>query len=52
MAAQGLTLAVLITTTALEVRAAKIGEGKYEKIMVLDPNDPVHKRMIEKNGAS
>lgn len=48
MAAQGFTLAVLIATAALEVRDAKMGEGKYEKIMVFDPNDPVHKRMIEK----
>lgn len=46
--AQGLTLAVLIATAAFETADAKAGKGRWETVMVLDPNDPEHKRMIEK----
>ncbi|KAK4193438.1 hypothetical protein QBC35DRAFT_106362 [Podospora australis] len=46
--AQGLTLAVLIATAAFETADAKAGKGRWETVMVLDPNDPEHKHMIEK----
>lgn len=46
--AQGLTLAVLIVSAAFEVNDAKKGNGRWETVMVLDPNDPEHKKMIEK----
>lgn len=46
--AQGLTLAVLIATAALEVGDANQGKGRWETVKVLDPNDPEHKNMIEK----
>ncbi|KAI1309835.1 mitochondrial hypoxia responsive domain-containing protein [Xylaria venustula] len=46
--AQGLTLAVLIASAAFETRDARQGKGRWETIMVLDPNDPEHKHLIEK----
>jgi hypothetical protein len=46
--AQGLTLAVLIATAAFEVGDASKGKGRWETVMILDPNDPEHKHMIEK----
>jgi len=46
--AQGLTLAVLIATAALETADAKSGKGRWETVMVLDPSDPTHKHLIEK----
>lgn len=46
--AQGLTLAVLIATAALELQDAKTGAGRWETVMVVDPDDPEHKRLIEK----
>ncbi|RYO82285.1 hypothetical protein DL766_000662 [Monosporascus sp. MC13-8B] len=46
--AQGLTLAVLVATAALETADAKRGTGRWETVMVLDPNDPEHKHLIEK----
>jgi hypothetical protein len=46
--AQGLTLAVLVATAALESGDAVQGKGRWETVMVLDPNDPEHKHMIEK----
>ncbi|KAK4129472.1 hypothetical protein N657DRAFT_677086 [Parathielavia appendiculata] len=46
--AQGLTLAVLIATAAFETADAKAGKGRWETIMVVDPNDPTHQKMIEK----
>lgn len=48
MYAQGLTLLVLLATGALEVSDAKSGRGKWETVMVLDPEDPEHKHLIEK----
>lgn len=46
--AQGLTLAVLIATAAFETADAKAGKGRWETVMVVDPNDPTHQHMIEK----
>lgn len=46
--AQGLTLAVLIATAALEVGDANQGKGRWETVKILDPNDPEHKHFIEK----
>jgi len=46
--AQGFTLAVLLLTAAFEVGDATKGKGRWETVMVLDPNDPEHKHMIEK----
>jgi len=46
--AQGLTLAVLLATGALEATDARAGKGRWETVMVLDPNDPEHKHLIEK----
>lgn len=48
MYAQGLTLAVLIATAAFETSDAKAGTGRWETVMVLDPDDPTHQHMIEK----
>ncbi|KAF7542299.1 hypothetical protein G7Z17_g11698 [Cylindrodendrum hubeiense] len=45
--AQGLTLAVLIISAAFEMNDAKKGSGRWQTVMVLDPNDPEHKHMIE-----
>jgi len=46
--AQGLTLAVLVATAAFEMGDAKKGEGRWETVKVIDPNDPEHKHLIEK----
>ncbi|KAI5467364.1 hypothetical protein BGZ63DRAFT_331072, partial [Mariannaea sp. PMI_226] len=46
--AQGLTLAVLIISAAFEMNDAKKGSGRWQTVMVLDPNDPEHKHLIEK----
>lgn len=46
--AQGLTLAVVIASLALEAKDKNQGEGRWETVKVLDPNDPTHKNMIEK----
>lgn len=46
--AQGLTLAVLIATAAFEMGDKNQGKGRWETVMVLDPNDPTHKHLIEK----
>jgi len=46
--AQGLTVAVLVGSFALEAKDAGKGQGRWEKVMVLDPNDPTHKHLIEK----
>ena len=46
--AQGLTLAVLILSGVFEATDAKAGKGRWETVMVLDPNDPEHKHLIEK----
>ncbi|KAK3903900.1 hypothetical protein C8A05DRAFT_14180 [Staphylotrichum tortipilum] len=46
--AQGLTLAVLIATAAFETADAKAGKGRWETVMVVDPDDPTQQHMIEK----
>lgn len=46
--AQGLTVGVLILTALFEAKDAKEGKGRWETVMVLDPNDPEHKHWIEK----
>lgn len=45
--AQGLTLLVLIVTGLLETADARKGQGRWETVMVVDPKDPEHKRLIE-----
>ena len=46
--AQGLTLAVLVATAAFEIGDRGQGEGRWETVKVIDPNDPQHKHLIEK----
>lgn len=46
--AQGLTVAVLIATAAFEISDRNKEQGRWETVKVLDPNDPTHKRLIEK----
>lgn len=48
MYAQGLTIAVLIATAAFEVGDKNQGQGRWETVKVVDPNDPQHKKVIEK----
>jgi len=44
--AQGLTLAVLLVSAAFEMNDAKKGTSRWQTVMVVDPNDPDHKRLI------
>lgn len=46
--AQTLTLAVLVASFALESNDLRAGKGRWETVKVLDPDDPEHKRMVEK----
>lgn len=46
--AQGLTVGVLVGSFALEARDANKGQGRWETVKVLDPNDPTHQHIIEK----
>ncbi|KAF2672427.1 hypothetical protein BT63DRAFT_411698 [Microthyrium microscopicum] len=46
--AQGLTLAVLLASFGLEARDVAQSKGRWETVKVLDPEDPMHQRMIEK----
>lgn len=46
--AQGLTLGVLLASFALETNDKVKKQGRWETVKVLDPKDPLHKRMIEK----
>ena len=48
MYAQGLTLAVLVATAAFEIGDANQGEGRWETVKIVDPDDPTHKHIIEK----
>lgn len=48
MYAQGLTLTALLGSFAFEANDAAKGKGRWETIQVVDPNDPEHKRLIEK----
>ncbi|KAI1165741.1 hypothetical protein F5B18DRAFT_609687 [Nemania serpens] len=46
--AQGLALVVLLASAAFETADARQGKGRWETIMVVDPDDPEHKHLIEK----
>ncbi|KAL9638218.1 MAG: hypothetical protein Q9164_001695 [Protoblastenia rupestris] len=46
--AQGLTIAVLIATAVFEIGDRGKGEGRWETVRVLDPDDPEHKHLIDK----
>lgn len=46
--AQGLTVAVLVITAAFEMNDAKTGAGRWQTVLIVDPNDPEHKKLIEK----
>jgi hypothetical protein len=46
--AQGLTLAVLLASFGLEASDVANKKGRWETVKVLDPTDPMHKRLIEK----
>lgn len=46
--AQGLSLAVVVASLALEAKDRGQGTGRWETVKVLDPNDPTHKHVIEK----
>ncbi|KAF2397153.1 hypothetical protein EJ06DRAFT_559274 [Trichodelitschia bisporula] len=46
--AQGLTIAILLASFMLEANDATKGKGRWETIKVIDPNDPLHKKIIEK----
>jgi len=46
--AQFLTVGVLIATAAFEISDQRSGQGRYETVRYIDPKDPEHKRMIEK----
>ena len=46
--AQGLTLAVLVATAAFEIGDKGKGEGRWETVKIVDPNDPTHKHLIDK----
>ena len=45
--AQGLTLAVFIASAGIEFQDANNKQGRWEKVQVIDPNDPEHKKKIE-----
>lgn len=46
--AQTLTVAVLIASAVFEIGDQSSGEGRWETVKVLDPEDPTHKHLIEK----
>lgn len=46
--AQGLTIAVVIISLAFEGTDQATGQGRWETVKILDPNDPTHKHMVEK----
>lgn len=46
--AQALTVGVLLATAAFEVGDANQGKGRWETVKIIDPDDPEHKRVIEK----
>lgn len=46
--AQGLTLAVLLATAVFEIGDRSEGEGRWETVKIVDPNDPEHKHLIDK----
>ncbi|KAL8848305.1 MAG: hypothetical protein Q9221_006659 [Calogaya cf. arnoldii] len=46
--AQGLTVAVLIATAIFEIGDRNKDEGRWETVRYKDPDDPEHKKMVEK----
>ena len=46
--AQGLTVAVVIISLAFETSDSSRGKGRWETVKIIDPNDPTHKHIIEK----
>jgi len=48
MYAQAFTIATLLGSFGLEAKDAAQQKGRWETIKVLDPDDPLHKRLIEK----
>lgn len=46
--AQFLTVGVLVATAAFEISDSRNAQGRYETVRYLDPNDPEHKKYIEK----
>ncbi|KAI1624387.1 hypothetical protein EDD37DRAFT_410546 [Exophiala viscosa] len=46
--AQFLTLGVLVATAAFEISDQRSQTGRYETVRYIDPKDPEHKRMLEK----
>ncbi|KAK0793398.1 Replication factor C, subunit RFC4 [Friedmanniomyces endolithicus] len=44
----GLTIAVVIISLAFETTDNAKGEGRWETVKIIDPNDPTHKNLIEK----
>jgi len=46
--AQGLTMAVVIASLAFEGVDSAQGKGRWETVRYVDPNDPEHKKVIEK----
>ncbi|KAL8669091.1 MAG: hypothetical protein Q9224_007758, partial [Gallowayella concinna] len=46
--AQGLTVAVLIATAVFEIGDRNNEEGRWETVQYIDPNDPEHKKKLEK----
>lgn len=46
--AQALTVGVFVATAALEIGDANRGQGRWETVKIIDPDDPEHKHIIEK----
>ncbi|KAL8769879.1 MAG: hypothetical protein Q9209_004317 [Squamulea sp. 1 TL-2023] len=46
--AQGLTLAVLVATAVFEIGDRNKDQGRWETVRYADPNDPEHKKTLEK----
>lgn len=46
--AQFLTVGVLVATAVFEISDSRNAKGRYETVRYIDPNDPEHKRMLEK----
>lgn len=46
--AQGLTIALFIASAAIEIGDRSEGKGRWETVKVIDPNDPEHKKLIER----
>lgn len=46
--AQFLTLGVLVASAAFEINDSRNQKGRYETVKYIDPKDPEHKRVLEK----